>query len=95
MIEQGMCQRRTGLEIMLAHQFMQFLAGGLVFHQGKFYHLHVAEIVEVPVRIPDIGHATAHTSRKVSSGRAQHNDASARHVLATMIAYSFHHGYGS
>ena len=45
--------------------------------------------------VPYVGHSSRHTSREVTPCLSQHHDASAGHVLAAVVAGSFHHGNGS
>ena len=86
---------RTGVEVVLADEFVQFLAVAAVVHEVDFNHVHVAEVVEVAVLVPHIGHATAHSGCKVASCFAENHHTSAGHILAAVVARAFNHGRGS
>ena len=87
-------QLGTSVEVVLAYQFVQFLAAGAFFHQVDFHHVHVAVIVEIMPFVPHVGHAATHACRKVSSGFTQHDHAAPGHVFATMVSRSFDDGDG-
>ena len=80
---------------MLADKFVQLLAGGGVFEQREFHHVHVAEVVESSFRIPDVGHAAAHARSKVAARLSQYNDTTSGHVLAAVIAHALDDGNGA
>ncbi len=49
-------------------------------------HAHVAALGELAVLVEHVGDAAAHARREVASGRAEHDDAPAGHVLAAVVA---------
>ena len=69
---------------MLAYQFVQFLAVVAFVNKVDFHHVHITEVVEVVVLVPNVCHSTAHTGSKVASGFAQHYHATARHILTAV-----------
>src|SRR5262245_33374636 len=54
-------------------------------------HLGVDLRLEVPLLIEDIGDAAGHARGEVLAGRAQDDDAAARHVFAAVIAHGLDH----
>ena len=47
------------------------------------------------VGVVDVGHTTTHASSEVTTGLAQHNHASASHILAAVVASTFNHSDGT
>ena len=80
---------------MLANELVQFLAVGGFFDEAQLHHFHIAEIVEVAVRVPDVGHTAGHACGKVASRLSEYHHASTGHVLTAVVAYALHYGYGA
>ena len=85
-VEHGAGELTACIEIMLADELVQLLAVGAVLDKVDFHHIHVAEVVEVVVLVPYVGHTATHTCGKVAARLAEHYHASACHVLATVVA---------
>ena len=94
-IEHGACQFGTGVQVVLADELVQFLAVGGLFDEAQFYHFHVAEIVEVAVPVPYVGHTAGHACGKVASRLSEYYHAPAGHILAAVVAYTLHYGCGT
>ena len=56
---------------------------------------HVAAAFETTVFIEHVGHATGHAGSKVAAGLAEHDDGTAGHVLAAVVAHAFDHRRGA
>ena len=94
-VEHGAGQLRTRVEVVLTNEFVQFFARHAIFHQIDLHHVHITEVVEVVVLVPDIGHTTAHTGGEVSSCLTKHNHPTACHVLAAVVACAFQYRNGT
>ena len=80
---------------MLADELVEFLAIGVFFDEVDFHHVHVTEVVEVVVLVPDVGYTTRHSGGEVTSGLAEHHYASACHVFTAMVASTLDDGNGT
>ena len=58
----------------------------------KFNHRHVATFSEIAFFIKHIGDTARHAGSEVPPGLAEHNDDTARHIFAAMIARAFDDG---
>ena len=94
-VEHATCQSGSGVQIMLANQFVKFLARDAVFNQRELHHIHVAEVVETVVGVVDVGDTARHAGGEVSAGLAEHDNASAGHILAAVVAGALDDGYGA
>ena len=94
-VEHGTGEFAARVEIVLADELVKLLAVGVFFHEIDFHHVHVAEIVEVVVLVPDVGHAARHTSGEVASRLAKHYHASTRHIFTAVVAGTLDDGNGS
>ena len=94
-IEHGACQFGTGVQVVLADELVQFLAVGGLFDEAQFHHFHIAEIVEVAVPVPYVGHTAGHACGKVASRLSEYYHAPAGHILAAVVAYTLHYGCGT
>ena len=74
---------------------MQFLAVGGFFDEAQLHHFHIAEIVEIAVTVPDVGHTAGHACGKVASRLSEYYHASAGHVLTAVVTYALHYGCGT
>src|SRR5262249_26391058 len=61
-------------------------------HRLQFDAGEVAQALEAALRIVDVGDAARHAGGKVAPRLAQHDDDTAGHVLAALVAATFHHG---
>ena len=61
----------------------------------EIHHTWITSFLECLVLVQNVGDAATHSSSEVPSGRANDDDASAGHVLATMVTNCFHNGMGS
>ena len=77
---------------MLANEFVQLLAVVAVVDKVDFDHIHIAEVVEVVVLVPNVSYTTRHTGSEVASRFAQYYYATARHILAAVVACALDNG---
>ena len=87
-------QGAAGVQVMLADELEQFLARHAVLDQRELHHVHVAEIVERVVGVINVGHAAAHSSGEVAPRPSEHHHATARHILAAVVARALDDGDG-
>ena len=85
-VKHASCEGRTRMKIVLTDEFKEFLARYGVLDQRELYHIHIAEIVKRMVGVINVGHTATHTRSKVTTRFAQYHHATARHILATMVA---------
>ena len=78
---------------MAGNEPMQLLVVGSFFYERKFYHLHIAEEVEVLVLVPYISNTTTHTGGEVATHASQDDSASAGHILAAVVAGALDNSY--
>ena len=83
------------MQIVLTYQLEQFLPADAVLYQRQFHHVHIAEVVEVVVRVIYIGDASRHSGSEIPSRLAQHNHPPACHILAAVVASALDNGYRS
>ena len=83
------------MEIVLTDEFEEFLAAHGVLHEREFHHVHVAEVVECVVFVIHVSHTATHACSEVSASLAKHHHTAACHVLAAVVACTFHHSDGT
>src|SRR5580692_2502474 len=66
------------------------LGGRLEFFDA--HHLRVDAGGKIAAFVEHVGDAARHAGRKIAAGRAEHDDASAGHVFATVITHGLDHG---
>ena len=94
-VQHGAGEFRTGIEIVLANQFVQLLTADTVLDKVDFHHIHITEVVEVVVLVPYIGNTARHTCCKVATCLTQHDDASACHILTAVVTGTLQYGNGT
>ena len=94
-VEHRAGQLRASVEIVLADELMELLAVGGLLDKVDLHHIHVAEIVEVVVLVPDVGHTTTHTSGEVAACRTEDDDTATRHILTAVVSGALHDGDGT
>ena len=94
-VEQAFGQRAACQLQVPAYVTLQFVVVGVVVDEREFYQFHVAVEVEIVVRIPHIGDAAAHAGSEILPCRSQHDDASAGHIFAAVVAHAFDDGCGA
>ena len=94
-IEHGASQLTACVEIVLTNQLVQLLAIGAVLDEVDLHHIHITEVVEVVVLVPDISDTTAHTSGEVAASLTEHYDTSTGHVLTAVVACTLDDGDGT
>ena len=94
-VEHAACQCTAGVQIVLAYEFEQLLAAYVVLNERELHHVHIAEVVEVVMTVPDVCHTAAHAGSEVSSGVAEHYHATACHVFAAVVAGTLDDGNGT
>ena len=79
-------QWRARMLVMARDEPVKLAVVGAILDEHQFHQFHIAEIVEIPFRIPHVGDAAAHSGGEVATRRTEHHRAAARHILAAMVA---------